>query len=161
MVRNHQDGYPYLNMNFCCCCWQYIETLYFLIKLIGQWISNGDGRRIASDIQKKFNFKTQQKMVTKLEQFTKLGPFSTFQLFKLSKLCYNFLFVLKMVFFISLAIPCLLPYGTHRPIIFFKNIDILLYKRKRKKVTSFFRTLLYISVLHFFVEIIQKCHFFW
>ena len=29
-------------------------------------------------------------MVPKLEQFSKLGPFSTFQLFKLSKLCYNF-----------------------------------------------------------------------
>ena len=38
-----------------------------------------------------FFFKTRQKVVTKLGQFTKIGPFSTFQLFKLSKLCYNFL----------------------------------------------------------------------
>ena len=30
-------------------------------------------------------------MVTKLGQLTKLGPFSTFQLFKLSKLCYHLL----------------------------------------------------------------------
>ena len=30
-------------------------------------------------------------MVTKLGQFSKLGSFSTFQLFKLSKLCYHFL----------------------------------------------------------------------
>ena len=36
-------------------------------------------------------FKTLQKMVTKLRQFTKLGPFSTLQLFKLSQLCYLFL----------------------------------------------------------------------
>ena len=38
-----------------------------------------------------FIFKTRQNMVKKFRQFTKLGPFSTFQLFKLSKLCYHFL----------------------------------------------------------------------
>ena len=36
-------------------------------------------------------FQNATKMVTKLGQFTKLGPFSTFQLFKLPKLCYHFL----------------------------------------------------------------------
>ena len=35
--------------------------------------------------------KVGEKMVTKLGQFTEFGPFSTFQLFKLSKLCYHFL----------------------------------------------------------------------
>ena len=42
-------------------------------------------------LSRKIIFKTQQKMVTELGQFTKLGPFSAFQLFKLSKLCYHFL----------------------------------------------------------------------
>ena len=48
---------------------------------------------VARDIKKNIIFilKTRQKMVTKLGQFTKLGPFSTFQLFKLSKFCYHFL----------------------------------------------------------------------
>ena len=41
--------------------------------------------------KKKKAFKKGQKMVTKLGQFTKLGPFSTFQIFKLSKLCHHFL----------------------------------------------------------------------
>ena len=76
MVRNHQDRYPFLNLHFFC-CWKYTETIIFLVKFIGQWIPNGDGRGIARDIKK---IKTGQKMVTKLGQFTKLGPFSTFQL---------------------------------------------------------------------------------
>ena len=66
----------------------------FVVKYIGQWILNGYGQGIAKVYQKKiifFIFKTRQKMVTKLGQFTKFGPFSTFQLFKLSKLCYHFL----------------------------------------------------------------------
>ena len=43
-------------------------------------------------------------MVTKLGQFTKFGPFSTFQIFKLSKLCYNFLwrFENENIFFIDI-----------------------------------------------------------
>ena len=50
-------------------------------------------------------------MVAKLGQFTKLGPFSTFQLLKFSKICYNFLS--KIIFFwISLAIPCHSPRRT-------------------------------------------------
>ena len=43
-----------------------------------------------------FIFKTRQKMVTKLGQLTKLGPVSTFQLFKLSKLCYHLLSSFKI-----------------------------------------------------------------
>ena len=39
MVRNHQDGYPYINLsNFFFCCWKYTETSIFLEKFIGQWI---------------------------------------------------------------------------------------------------------------------------
>ena len=76
---------------------KYTESSIFLEKLIGQWIPDRNGRGIARDIKKiVFIFKTRQKMVTKLGQFTKLGPFSTFHLFKLSKLCYQFLSSLKM-----------------------------------------------------------------
>ena len=41
-------------------------------------------------------------MVTKLGQFTKLGPFSTFQLFKLFKLSYNFLSSFENEFFFDI-----------------------------------------------------------
>ena len=45
-------------------------------------MNSGKGRGIARDIKKStLIFKTQQKVVTKLGQFTKLGPFSKFQLF--------------------------------------------------------------------------------
>ena len=46
MVRNHQDGYPYINLSqffF----WKYTETSIFLEKLIGQQIPDRDGRGIA------------------------------------------------------------------------------------------------------------------
>ena len=70
----------------------YTETSMFLVKLIGQWIRDGGGRGITRDIKKSyFNFQNSTKKVTKLGQFTQLGSFSTFQLFKLSKLCYHFL----------------------------------------------------------------------
>ena len=50
-----------------CCCWKYPETSFFLVKLIGQWIPDGEGRGIAWDIKKNiFIFKTLQKMVQKL-----------------------------------------------------------------------------------------------
>ena len=57
-------------------------------------------------------------MVTKLGQFKKLGPFSAFQLFKLSKLCYHFLSSFENennFFLISLAIPRLSPSGMKGP----------------------------------------------
>ena len=66
MVRNHQDGYPYLDLSLMF-FWKYTGILKKII----------------------FIFKTQQTMVTKLG--TKLGPFSTFQLLKSSKLWYCFL----------------------------------------------------------------------
>ena len=68
--QDHQDGYPYLN----------------LVKRINQGIVDGKGRGIAWDI-KKYIFI----FITKLRQFTEPGPFSPFQLVKLSQLCYHLL----------------------------------------------------------------------
>ena len=104
--------------------WKYTETAIFLEKLIGQWITDRNGRGIARDIKPYiYIFKTRQKIVTKLGQFTKLGPFSTFQLFKLSKLCYHFCRVLKIkiFFLISLEIPRSLRSVIHWPINFTKK----------------------------------------
>ena len=90
-------------------CWKYTELSIFFEKLLGQWIPDCDGRGIARDIKKSiFIFKTRQKIVTELGQFTKLGPFSTFQLFELSKLGYHFLSSFEngnILLLISLAIP--------------------------------------------------------
>ena len=44
-------------------------------------------------------------MVTKLGRFTKLGPFSAFQLLKLSQLCYHFLSSFENKNIFSLHIP--------------------------------------------------------
>ena len=52
MVRNHQDGYPYINLSFFFFFWKYIEALIFLEKVIGQRIPDRDGRGIARDIKK-------------------------------------------------------------------------------------------------------------
>ena len=107
MVRNHQDGYPYLNFFL-------LLKIYRNINFFGKinWSVNSGWRWAGDSYGDQKNdcpFKTQQKMVTKLGQFTKLGPFSAFQLFKLSKLCYLFLLHFENennFFFISLAIPC-------------------------------------------------------
>ena len=116
-------------------CWKYTETSIFWVKLIGQWIPDGDGRGLARDIKKNiFIFKTRQKMVTKLGQFTKLGPFSTFQLFKLSKLCYHFccqVLKIEIFFLISLAIPRPLWSGIHWPINFSKKSDVSVYFQQK------------------------------
>ena len=50
MVRNHQDGYPYINLSY----FKHTETSIFLEKLIGQWIPDRDGRGIARDIKKNY-----------------------------------------------------------------------------------------------------------
>ena len=63
MVRNHQDGYPYLNLsNFF--FWKLLETLIVLVSLIGQWIHGDEGRGITRDILKKHFY---------LQHFTKIG----------------------------------------------------------------------------------------
>ena len=36
MVRNHQDGYPYLNLSLFSFVWKYPEPLTFLVTLIGE-----------------------------------------------------------------------------------------------------------------------------
>ena len=51
MVRNHQDGYPYLILSP---FFLYTESSICLVKLIGQWILNSDGRGIARDIKKNY-----------------------------------------------------------------------------------------------------------
>ena len=69
MVRNHQDGYPYLNLHF-----------FFVLEISCQGFLDCEGRGIARDIKiNYFHFQTLQKRVTKLRQFTKLGPIFTFQ----------------------------------------------------------------------------------
>ena len=65
---------------------------FFLVKLIGHWIPNGDGRGIARDIKKKlFNFQNSTKNGNQVGTIYKVGTFSAFQLFKLSKLFYHLL----------------------------------------------------------------------
>ena len=88
-----------------------------MVKLIGQWIPDGDGRGIARDIKKiVFTFKTWQKIVTKFGQFKKMKCRDGFQLCKLYPLCFHFLssFEKENIFLkISLAIPRTSPSGIH------------------------------------------------
>ena len=51
MVRN-QDEYPYLNLSLF--FFNHTDTSIFLVKLIGQWIPDRNGRGIARDIQKNY-----------------------------------------------------------------------------------------------------------
>ena len=53
MVRNHQGGYPYINLSLFF-FWKYTETSFFLEKFIGQWILDRDRRGIARDIKKSY-----------------------------------------------------------------------------------------------------------
>ena len=76
-------------------------------------------------------------MVTMCAQFTKLGPFSAFQLFKLSKLCYHFLSSFENennFFLISVAIPRPLLSGIHWPINLTKKLMFLYIFKKKKKL---------------------------
>ena len=101
-------------------CWKYTETLICLVKLIGLWIPNNKGRGNARDIKKIiFIFKSRQKMVTKLGQFSKL-----------SKLCYHFFFEfwkLKFFFFYIPSYPRPSPSGIHWSINFGKKKWAFLY----------------------------------
>ena len=49
MVRNHQDGYPYINLSYFFFFENIQKRQFFLEKLIGQWILDRDGRGIARD----------------------------------------------------------------------------------------------------------------
>ena len=93
MVRNHQDGYPYLNLSSFFFFWKLPETLIVLVNSIGQWIHGDEGRGITRDIKKKniLIFNTLQKMVTKLGQFTNLKCKEGSQ-----KICQFFFFFWKL-----------------------------------------------------------------
>ena len=98
MVRNHQAGYPYINLSLFLFFLKISRNLNFFGKI--DWSMNSGMQRARYIKQKNFIFKTLQKMVTKLGQFTKPGAFSKFQLFKLSQLSYHFFCrVLKMKIF--------------------------------------------------------------
>ena len=111
-----------------------------------------------------FIFKTRQKMLTMLRHFTNLGPFSTFQHFQLSKLCYHFLssFEKKIIFFISLAILRPLPLGIHWPIHFIKkNWRFCIFSKKKKKwQVSRAPSLHFNFALFFFWKIYRSVNFF-
>ena len=51
MVRNHQGGYPYLNLSLFLLK-IYRELNVFLVKLIGHWIPSNKGQGITRDILK-------------------------------------------------------------------------------------------------------------
>ena len=138
MVRNHLDGCPYLNLSLF--FWRYTETSIFLVKLVCQWVPDRDGRGITRNIKKKLFIlsKLNKKMVTKLGQLTKLGPFSTFQLFKLSKLCYHFLssFGKENIFFYIPSNPP--PIGVRNSLTnqFSKRLTFLYIFNNNKKVQN-------------------------
>ena len=73
------------------------------------------GRGLLGIFEKEIIFilETLHKMLTKLGQLTKPGPFYTFQLLKLSQFCDHFCRVLKKKIFILifLLIPRPLPFG--------------------------------------------------
>ena len=78
-------------------------------------------------------------MITKWGQFTKVGPFSTFQLLKLSKLCYLLLSSFENennFFLISLDISRLLPFGIYWPINFAKKIYVSVYLSLNRDIHS-------------------------
>ena len=77
---------------------KYTETSISLVKMIGQWIPDGDAQGIARDIKKKNYccFQNLTKNGNKLGQFTKLGPFSAFQLLYCPNFVTIFCWVLKI-----------------------------------------------------------------
>ena len=102
-----------------------------LEKFIMQWILDGNGRGIARDLKKNiFIFMTKNGntvwTILKAEMY-KVGTIykvGTYQLFKLSKLCYHLLSRFEnenIFFFISLAIPRPSRSGIHWPINFSKK----------------------------------------
>ena len=70
MVRNHQDGYPYINLALFFFFWKYPETLIYLVKMIGRWIPDGEGRGIARNIFLNIIF-----FSNFTKKVTMLGPF--------------------------------------------------------------------------------------
>ena len=56
MVRNHQDGYSYINLALFLFFWKYPETSIYFVKMIGQWIPDGEGQGNARNIFKNIYF---------------------------------------------------------------------------------------------------------
>ena len=50
MVRNHQDGYPYINLALFFFFEKIQRPQFFLVQMICWWIPDGEGRGIARDI---------------------------------------------------------------------------------------------------------------
>ena len=123
-----------------------------MVKLIGQWISDRDGRGIARDIKKKyFHFQNLTKIVTKFGQFKKLKCRGGSHLCKLSQLCYHFLVAFwkwKYFFYDIPSNP--LPIAVRNSLTNQFYRKTFLYIFKKKKITSFSWTLLFSSVLQFF-----------
>ena len=75
-------------------------------------------------------------MVTKLGQFKKLGSFSTFQLFKMSKPCHNFLLSFENELFFVVNIPSNPPPIAVRNSLtnqFYQKIYVSVYFQQQKK----------------------------
>ena len=70
MVRNHRDGYPYINLALFFFFWKYPETSIYLVKMIGRWIPDGEGRGIARNIFLNIIF-----FSNFTKKVTMLGPF--------------------------------------------------------------------------------------
>ena len=70
MVRNHQDGYPYINLALIFFFLKYPETSIYLVKMIGRWIPDGEGRGNARNIFKNINC-----VSNSTKKGTMLGPF--------------------------------------------------------------------------------------
>ena len=56
MVRNHQDGYPYLNLSLKVSLNKYPETPIPLVTIIGQWVLRLQGCAGILELFKKNNF---------------------------------------------------------------------------------------------------------
>ena len=130
---------PSLHLSFAlfCCCWKYTETSIILVKLIGQWIPDGNGRGIARDIKKNCLYcQNLSKMVTKFGQFKKLKCREGSNFVNCPNIVTIFCWVLKMkiIFLISLAIIRPSPSEIHWPINFTNKIDASVYFQKKLQV---------------------------
>ena len=71
MIRNHQDGYPYLNLHL---FRKFTKTSILLVKLIGQGNPDDEGRGIAMNIKRNyFHFQNSTKNVNKVVTIYKAG----------------------------------------------------------------------------------------
>ena len=128
---------------------KYPETSIFLVELISQWIPDGEGQGIARDIKKIFSF---VKLNLQCGAYFYISAFLN---------CTKFLTIFVKFWkyiYIFFNIPIYpSPFAVWNSLTnksYQKNWSFWIFSSK--KVTSFSKTLIYISVLHFFVENIQK-----